>query len=113
LRLKWLEFSNCRAVGLEWVRGGRKGTVEVRLGPSFEFQVQATLHNFKFFGCFSDHETYLSQFSQLSFAESLKQGPTMRNYSIGIKTLRLKDNIIQVIEENEQEDVNGFRQSRG
>lgn len=55
LRLKCLEFANGRAITLEWVRSHRKGLVEVKEPPAFEFQVQATLSSFKFFGCFSGH----------------------------------------------------------
>ncbi len=39
-------------------------------------------------------------------------GPTMRNYGFGISTLRLRDNIIQVIEENEHEDIEGSKQNK-
>lgn len=66
---------------------------------NFEFQIQATLTTFKYFGNFSEHETYLSQFSQIQYAESLKQANSAHSYATGITTLRLKDNIIQVIEE--------------
>ena len=47
----------------------------------FEFQVQATTSFFKYFGSFNDHESYVSQFSLLQYAESLKQGNTVRDYS--------------------------------
>lgn len=98
----------CKALTLRLVHPHQKqGLVEPEDAPTFEFQIQATLDSFKFFGCFNSHEAYLSQFSQLSYAESLKQGATVSHYDEGIKTLRLKDNIIQVIEENEQEDVQG------
>ena len=62
-------------------------------------------------GLFNNHESYVSQFSQLTFAETYKKEPTMTNYGQGINTLRLKSNIIQVIEENEEEDVDGLKRS--
>ena len=35
----------------------------------------------------------------------------MTNYGVGINTLRLKENVIQVIEENEDDDVDGLKRS--
>lgn len=74
----------------------------------FEFQIQATLSNFKYFGSYSDQEAYISQFSQIQYAESLKQGNTTADYSAGISTLRLRDNIIQVIEEIDEEQIEKY-----
>lgn len=76
---------------------------------AFEFQVQATLTSFKYFGNFDSHESYLSQFSQLNYAESLKQANSSHDYAKDISTLRLRDNIIQVIEENEEEQIEGYQ----
>lgn len=70
----------------------------------FEFQIQTTLSDFKYIGVSeSDQYPYLSQFSQLNFAESIKNQPVETEYATNITTLRLKDNIIQVIEENQDE----------
>lgn len=62
----------------------------------------------KYFGSYESHDTYLSQFSQLHYAESIKKVKTHRDYANGINTLRLKNNIIMVIEENEEEQVDGL-----
>ena len=35
----------------------------------------------------------------------------MTNYGVGINTLRLKENVIRVIEENEDDDVDGLKRS--
>ncbi len=70
----------------------------------FEFQVRTTLTEFNYIGVNeSDQHPYLSQFSQLNFAESIKNQHVQRDYSTAITTLRLKDNIIQVIEDNDDE----------
>ena len=72
--------------------------------------MQANLTSFKYFGCHNNLESFISQFSQLSYAESLKQANTIpRAYDEGISTLRLKNNIIQVIEENAEEEVNSMK----
>ena len=63
--------------------------------------MQATLSTFKYFGNYAHHETYLTQFSQIQYAESLRKGNTTHDYANGISTLRLRSNIIQVIEEDE------------
>jgi hypothetical protein len=114
-RLSVEQHENCRAISLQQMRGhsrGPKATMVVE-PVAFEFQIQATLSDFKYFGCRSSHEAYLSQFSQFSFAESLKQGVTACNFAQGIGTLRLRDNIIQVIEENERDEVDGLKCSDG
>ena len=71
--------------------------MQPRSDLEFEFQIQATLTNFKYIGYHNNHDNYISQFSQLSFADTLKKGNTLINYAQGINTLRLMDNIIQVI----------------
>jgi hypothetical protein len=112
-RLKVEQHQNCRAISLQQMVIHNKrlrATIDVR-PVEFEFQIQATLSTFKYFGCHQSHESYLSQFSQFSFAETLKQGITMRNFAQGIGTLRLRNNIIQVIEENENEEVDGLKLS--
>lgn len=64
--------------------------------------MQANLTSYKYFGCHNHNESFISQFSQLNYAESLKQGHSIpRAYDDGITTLRLRNNIIQVIEEND------------
>jgi hypothetical protein len=70
----------------------------------FEFQVRTTLTELMYIGMNeSDQHPYLSQFSQLNFAESIKNQHIATDYSTAITTLRLKDNIIQVIEDNDEE----------
>jgi hypothetical protein len=88
----WIEFTVSRPK-----LGQKIPNVPVK---QFEFQVRTTLSDFKYIGVNeSDQHPYLSQFSQLNFAESIKnQQHVATDYSTAITTLRLKDNIIQVIE---------------
>jgi hypothetical protein len=112
-RLSVEQHENCRTISLQQLKSHKKRlrtTLDVQ-PVEFEFQIQATLSTFKYFGCHHSHESYLSQFSQFSFAETLKQGMTMRNFAQGIGTLRLRNNIIQVIEENENDEVDGMKRS--
>ena len=113
-RLSYGEYDNCNALALHSVfppliNPKTSGQEPQLPAQTFEFQIQATLSSFKFYGCYNSHESYVSQFSQLSYAESLKRGPTVRNYGSGITTLRLKDSIIQVIEEGDREEVDGMK----
>lgn len=92
----WIEFTLSRAKLAQ-----KPQPVPVK---KFEFQIQTTLSDFKYIGVSeSDQSPYLSQFSQLNFAESIKNQPVTLEYATNITTLRLKDNIIQVIEENDDE----------
>ena len=60
--------------------------------------MQADLKNFKYFGSAEAYENYVSQFSQLQYADSCNnRQEDSFNYAHGITTLRLNYDIIQVI----------------
>ena len=116
-KLGFYALKNCRIIcftvsspqGEQQVRPYRPKITSFE--PDFQFEIQATLTSFKYTGCSNRQESYISQFSQLTFAETLKKGVTMTNYAEGIKTLRMKGNVIRVIEENEEEDTEGVKRS--
>ena len=101
-------MANCDAVEMEQVAvrdRTKMATRELSSKSPFEFQVLANAHSFKFFGSSNPNDSYVTMFSQVSYQESLKSAnhPAIA-YQAGITTLRLRDNIIQVIEEVEDEE---------
>ena len=68
---------------------------------TFKFQVQVNLTQFKYIGKCDNEESYISQFSNFSGKNTLQEEQKKINYAQDISTVRLKDNVIQLIEEGD------------
>lgn len=68
----------------------------------FQFQVEATSNEFRYIGKQDNEESFISQFSQSQYRNKQVTEEHKVNYAANISTLRLKDNAIQYIEENQE-----------
>jgi hypothetical protein len=71
----------------------------------FEFQVDASIGSFKFVGTTNQHSSNLSHFSKHNYSELEVENQNINSLSAGIATLRLRNNVIQIIESEEELDV--------
>lgn len=84
---------------------------ESRVEPAvanFQFQVEVNTSKLKYFGSANNAESLISQFSRMELESQGSQARRKVNYAEGISTLRLIDNVVQLIEEPESGDSEQF-----
>lgn len=87
-------------------RAKRGGRGKSSLFNDFEFQAQATPASFKYVGMpRSLLSSVLSPFTHVNYIQQALQNQNSFSLQKGITTLRLRDNVIQIIEEAEEADL--------
>lgn len=82
----------------------------VQTVADFQFQVDVNTSKLKYLGSANNAESFVSQFSQMQLQNMASQVQKKVNYAEGISTLRLINNVVQLIEEQQLADSQQFIQ---